>query len=245
MMWGILLALALTLMLHLGRVAHAKPKCDVEDPPPICFPGEDPPPPPQPPENDNWAKAIDLGSITYLNEARTSGNSNLATMEPGEPRPHDPARDCGILGVSNSVWYKVTPTYELRHRPQGKIQLSTEGSSFDTALALYEGSSLTSLRQVACSNDNSGPGWTDRQSAEVNSGQSYYIQLLGTGGARSGSFRLKASQCTTTSCIKVATFNTAQSYITAAYPDPLAQTQILQRWGRNLLSQADVVLLQE
>jgi hypothetical protein len=246
--WGSLLVLSLTVMLYIGDTAQARPNCNVPDPPPVCDGDGGPdggPPPPQPPPNDNWANAIDLGSITYLNEARRTGTSKLASIEPGEPRPHDPTRDCGIFGVSNSVWYKVTPKYQLRTRPHGKIHLSTEGSSFDTVLALYEGSSLTSLRQVACSNDNSGPNWTDRLSAEVNRGQTYYIQLLGTGGARSGDFSLKASQCAT-GCVRVATFNACQGCLMQTHPDSEEQRRrVIEGWGRNLLSRADVVFLNE
>jgi hypothetical protein len=68
--------------------------------------------------------------------------------------------------------------------------VSTEGSSFDTVVALYKGSSLTSLQQVNCSNDNSSPNWTDNVVAAVDAGQTYYLQLSGTGGARSGTYKL-------------------------------------------------------
>jgi|SRR5215211_4531188 len=223
----------------------ARPNCDVPDPPPVCDGDEPPDEPPLPPSNDNWANAIDLGEITYLRQAVTGGNSNLATMEPGEPRPQDPTKDCGIYGVSNSVWYKVRPIYEKYPTAGGKIQLSTEGSDFDTAIALYEqGASLTSMRQVACSNDNSGPNWTDRLSANVDPGQTYYIQLLGTGGDRSGHFSLKASQCVPPGCLRIATFNVLQSHLNDNFGEA-TRKRVLENWGRDLLSRADVVFLEE
>ena len=77
------------------------------------------------------------------------------------------------------------------------LKLTTENSSFDTVLAIYQGSSLTSLRQVACSNDNSLPNWNDRlYAAALPKGQTYYVQLSGTGGARSGAYYLNSAWIT-------------------------------------------------
>jgi hypothetical protein len=180
------LAMALAAAASLGlSPAHAIPDCDVPKPPPIC-PGEErpPPPKPQPPQNDAFSGAFTLSLPSIV-----TGTTARATMEPGEPAPHSPTKDCGIFGVSNSVWYRFTPQYE------GNLKLNTEGSSFDTVLALYTGSSLSSLQQVECSNDNSLPNWTDRLYAPVSAGQTYYVQLSGTGGARSGAYKLNATWC--------------------------------------------------
>ena len=120
------------------------------------------------------------------------GNTSGATMEVGEPRPNSSTKDCGIFGVSNSVWWKVHPSY-----PTGSkgpyLRLSTGGSSFDTVVAVYKGTSLTSLQQVACSNDNSLPNWNEPLIERLQSGQTYYVQLSGTGGARSGSYSLHST----------------------------------------------------
>jgi hypothetical protein len=134
---------------------------------------------PQPPANDNFsaAKSLSLGTPVY-------GNTTYATLQSGEPQPYSSTKDCGIYGISKSVWFKVTPNYK------GTIKVSTAGSSFDTVVALYKGSSLTSLQQVNCSNDNSSPNWTDNMVAAVDAGQTYYLQLSGTGGARSGAYKL-------------------------------------------------------
>src|SRR3712207_4247244 len=75
----------------------------------------------------------------------TRGNTSGATMEVGEPRPSSSTKDCGIFGVSNSVWWKVQ--VPSRYGSNGAyLRLSTGGSSFDTVLAVYQGSSLTSLQ---------------------------------------------------------------------------------------------------
>jgi hypothetical protein len=121
-----------------------------------------------------------------------AGDTTLATMEAGEPRPSSPTKDCGIYGHDNSVWYKVTiPSVSSTWSPN--LWVSSGGSSFDTVLALYKGSSLGTLQQVECSNDNSGPNWTDSLSVggdKLTAGQTYYLQLTGTGGARSGKYQL-------------------------------------------------------
>jgi hypothetical protein len=118
------------------------------------------------------------------------GNSSGATMEVGEPQPNSSTKDCGYLGISNSVWWKVKVPARYDGSSGAYLRLSTKGSSFDTVLAVYQGSSLTSLRQVACSNDNSLPNWNDVLIERLRSGQTYYLQLSGTGGARSGSYNL-------------------------------------------------------
>ena len=136
-----------------------------------------------PPANDNFSAAK---SLPWLQDGSVYGDTRYATLESGEPKPYSATRDCDVLGISNSVWYKVTPKYT------GTVKFSTAGSSFDTVLGLYKGSSLTSLQQVNCSNDNSSPNWTDNMTTQVQAGQTYYLQLSGTGGARSGKFRLYA-----------------------------------------------------
>jgi hypothetical protein len=136
-----------------------------------------------PPANDNFSAAK---SLSWLQDGYVYGDTTYATLQSGEPRPYSATRDCGVLGISNSVWYKITPNYT------GTVKFSTAGSSFDTVLGLYKGSSLTSLQQVNCSNDNSSPNWTDNMTTQVQAGQTYYLQLSGTGGARSGKFKLYA-----------------------------------------------------
>jgi hypothetical protein len=138
-------------------------------------------PSPLPPANDNFSAAK---SLSLLSSTPVSGSTTFATLQSGEPKPYSSTMDCGVLGISNSVWFKVTPNY------RGDIKVSTAGSSFDTVVALYKGSSLTTLQQVNCSNNNSSPNWTDNMVANVDAGQTYYLQLSGTGGARSGSYKL-------------------------------------------------------
>ena len=138
-------------------------------------------------------------SCSFPNGIDTKGTTSGATMEVGEPRPYSSTKDCGIYGVSSSVWWKVTVgRYDLPSRLYGStgnayLRLRTGGSSFDTVLAVYQGTSLTSLRQIACSNNNALPNWTDTLYTPITPGQTYYVQLTGTGGARSGSYVLNST----------------------------------------------------
>ena len=144
-----------------------------------------------PPGTDSFAAAPWLADSETCGSpgVPTQGYTSGATMEVGEPRPYSSTKDCGIFGVSNSVWWKVK--VPSAYGSNGAyLRLSTGGSSFDTVLAVYQGSSLTSLQQIACSNDNSLPNWNEPLIERLNSGQTYYVQLSGTGGARSGSYKL-------------------------------------------------------
>jgi len=147
-----------------------------------------------PPGTDSFAAAPLLPNSETCGKpgAPTQGNTSAATMEVGEPRPHSSTKDCGIFGVSNSVWWKVqVPSIDGSNGAY--LKLSTGGSSFDTVVAVYQGSSLTSLQQIACSNDNSLPNWNEPLIERLYKGQTYYVQLSGTGGARSGSYNLYSS----------------------------------------------------
>ncbi|MBI5387029.1 MAG: hypothetical protein HZA90_20335 [Verrucomicrobia bacterium] len=90
-----------------------------------------------PPANDAFADA----TVITGNSCSLSGHSNAgATKEPGEPA------HAGDLG-GKSVWWKWTAP------ASGTFQLETTGSTFDTLLAVYAGSSVGSLSLIA-SNDN-------------------------------------------------------------------------------------------
>jgi hypothetical protein len=131
--------------------------------------------------NNSFAYADDA----YYGSGFFTGNTNGFSLEPGEPKPYSATKDCGISGIYNSAWFRISVPMSA------KIKVSTEGSSFDTVLGLYKGSSLTSLQQLNCSNDNSSPNWTDNMIQEVPAGgQTYYLQLSGTGGLRSGNYKL-------------------------------------------------------
>jgi hypothetical protein len=126
---------------------------------------------PPPPRNDNFLSA---SILPYPQDSGTSANTTSATLEYGEPKPYSSTKDCGKYGIHSSVWYKVKPTYTHN------VKFSTARSDFDTALGLYQGSSLTGLQQVECSNNNVY-NLTDTLTTQLKAGQIYYLQVGGTG----------------------------------------------------------------
>ena len=96
--------------------------------------------PPSAPANDNWAAALDIsngfGARSWTN-AYSSG-------EAGEPN-HG-----GVAVPLNSVWYSFSfPTRRV-------VQIDTCGSSLDSVIAVYTGSSVGALTLVASNDDACG-----------------------------------------------------------------------------------------
>jgi hypothetical protein len=67
--------------------------------------------------------------------------------------------------------------------------VATAGSSYDTVLAVYTGSRVDQLRQVAANDDVSRSGMTSRVTISVRAGTTYRIAVDGYQGA-AGSIRL-------------------------------------------------------
>jgi hypothetical protein len=113
-----------------------------------------------PPANDEFGDAQfipePISSITF--------NSRCASRECGEPL-HSPDQQ-----GSSSIWYKWTAP------GGGKLLLSTEGSAFDTLLAVYRGTELTNLTLVA-SDDDSGWYGTSRLTFDTSPGTQYSIAV--------------------------------------------------------------------
>ena len=95
----------------------------------------------QRPANDDFAAATTLSGDDV---AVTGENSSTATLQPGEPS-HG-----GAVGGA-SVWYR------WQAPDDGPVTIDTGGSSFDTVLAVYTGSGVAALTEVA-SNDDVMPG---------------------------------------------------------------------------------------
>jgi hypothetical protein len=118
-----------------------------------------------PPGNLFTDRIIITGAIGTL----TAQNFN-ATAETGE------ANHAGVIGGS-SVWWSWTA-------PHGGIAaIDTHGSTFDTLLAVYSGTALSSLVSIA-SNDNDGSaGNTSGVSFVAETGTTYQIAVDGVNGA--------------------------------------------------------------
>lgn len=115
------------------------------------------------PPNDNFADSIALAGASGT---RTGDSSAGATIEPGED----------FLGQA-SVWYSWTPPAD------GTYKLSTVGSSFDTTLAVFTGTSIESLELVIANDDDPDRGccssWVPLLNAD--SGTTYLIQVAALG----------------------------------------------------------------
>ena len=123
------------------------------------------------PANDAFASA------TVVSNSFTVTGSNLgATREALEPNH-------GGVSGGKSVWWSWTAP------ASGRLVVATAGSSYDTVLAVYTGSRVDQLRQVAANDDVSRSDMTSRVTISVRAGTTYRIALDGYQGA-AGSIRL-------------------------------------------------------
>ena len=108
--------------------------------------------------------------VNVTETARLGGGSNVgATKEAGEPN------HAGKVG-GKSVWLDWTPP------GNGIATFSTRGSSFDTLLAVYLGSTLANLTPVV-SDDDRGSFFTSRVTFNADAGTTYHIAVDGLAGA--------------------------------------------------------------
>lgn len=120
--------------------------------------------------NDNFADAIVLNG----NSISTTGSNLAATGEFGElvhaGVNFDPSFD------TNFVWWAWTAL------TSGSITIDTFGSDFDTSLAVYIGSELSQLIEVANNDDRSG--FQSEVSFSAIAGENYQIAVDGYGSSQ-------------------------------------------------------------
>lgn len=155
------------------------------------------------PANDNFANGVVLGGAS----GSANGSNVGGTKETGEPN------HAGNAGCA-SIWYRMTPS------ASGTATIDTVGSNFDTLLAVYTGSSVSSLTLQASNDDISYPSnLQSRVSLSVTAGVTYHIAVDGWGGA-TGSVKLNwsgpgsSSTTTTTSTTSTTTSTTTTSTTT-------------------------------
>jgi hypothetical protein len=105
-----------------------------------------------------------------------------ATASAGE------AARCGVP-ASHSMWVLYTS-------PRTETTLvSTEGSEFDTVVAVYtwDGNPTHAPTQIACDNDSGYDGQDSRLAFSAVAGQNYYLAVDGVGGA-TGTARLQVGE---------------------------------------------------
>ncbi len=116
------------------------------------------------PVNDHFANRLQISGISGI----VTGTNLAATKEPGEP---DHAGNPG----GSSVWWSWTATQN------GTAMFSTEGSDFDSLLAVYTGTFVSSLTLVAA-DDDSGQDLTSKVTFDVVKGMPYQIAVDGYDG---------------------------------------------------------------
>ncbi len=131
------------------------------------------------PANDNFANAVTLSSL-----AAVTGTTVAATHESGEPKHVSPN-----WRPEGSIWYNWTASAD------GGLTLSTEGSDFDTLLAVYTGSAVSGLTQVVANDDASDDRRWSQVSFRVTAGTVYRIAVDGYGG-ETGATKLAGSTFT-------------------------------------------------
>jgi hypothetical protein len=129
------------------------------------------------PVNDPWSQAA---VVPGLGVVMTNSTVN-ATRETNEP-PHSRS------GGGRSLWWT------WRAATNGAVTVTTSGSSFDTVLAIYTGTSLGALRPVAA-NDDVGLRSFSQASFNAIAGTNYYFAVDGAltpaGTTASGEVQLR------------------------------------------------------
>ncbi len=127
---------------------------------------------PSPPAGDAFTSTNALLGAS----GAATGTNNFATREAGEPL------HAGKPG-GYSVWYSWTAP------AKGIATFRTTGSTFDTLLGVYLGSSVSSLTTVV-SDEDSGGFLTSKASFNASNGVTYHIAIDGFDGGQ-GSFVLR------------------------------------------------------
>ena len=129
-----------------------------------------------------------------------------ATKDPGEPN------HCGEPGGA-SEWYAYQPP------ANGLLVIDTQGSSFDTVLAVYTGpgTDFQSLVPVACDNNSGSDGKTSMVRFQATKDTVYFIAVDGVGGA-AGVVVLNYVLNTLPTLSRVADQSTDEDTPTAAIP---------------------------
>ncbi len=117
--------------------------------------------------NDNFVSRMALGS----NSIAVTGTNIGATGEVGE------TNHIGSSSPLASAWWSWTATQT------GAVAIDTNGSDFDTTLAIYAGTSLIGLTLIA-GNDDDGDGRNSRVILAVQPGQVLQIAVDGFGSAQ-------------------------------------------------------------
>ena len=108
--------------------------------------------------NDQSSQATAVTATVY----QTTQFAGAASADPS-----DPVTTCGG-SLDKTVWFRYTAA------ATGPVLVSTEGSDYDTVLAVYSGGT-SSANEIACNDDISSTDVASRLSFTAQAGQSYLI----------------------------------------------------------------------
>ncbi len=127
------------------------------------------------PANDAFAAATGLSGPA----GQIDADNVLASKQSGEPNH---AANAG----GASVWFVWTAPVT------GSFTFTTQGSSFDTLLAIYQGGAVNALTLLGSNNDDGTGGGTSTVTIDTVAGQTYWIAVDGNNAA-TGMIRLNWS----------------------------------------------------
>jgi hypothetical protein len=125
------------------------------------------------PANDDFDNATVIGSLPYVVVNLNTANATT--------QGNDPNTSCGSTSnpkQSRSVWYRYTPA------TTGNYTITTNGSNYDTVLALWTGS-FGSLTDRGC-DDDGGSGTQSSLTRALTGGTTYYIEAMHSGSGSGG-----------------------------------------------------------
>jgi Ca2+-binding RTX toxin-like protein len=125
--------------------------------------------------NDNFENAKTLSGTSFF----TTGLNVNGTKQTGE------LNHAGNSGGKSIWWSWTAPS-------SGAVTVSTAGSSFDTLLGVYTGSSVSGLATVSSNNNDPAGGQSSRVNFTATAGTTYKIAVDGFGGS-SGYINLNLS----------------------------------------------------
>lgn len=141
------------------------------------------------PAHDDYADriAINGGAGAYSHVNVSTGSATT--------QGYDPATLCGSSAEprqSRSVWYRITPN------TTGNYLFDTEGTDYDTVLAIWTGS-WGGLTHRGC-DDDSGTGLLSSLYRRLNSGTTYTIEVMRYGSGAGGNMTFRMQRQATPYC---------------------------------------------
>ncbi|HEX8101983.1 MAG TPA: M6 family metalloprotease domain-containing protein [Solirubrobacteraceae bacterium] len=156
------------------------------------------------PANDAFGTPAVAAALPF---SRTGVSTAAATTQTGEKTACTPAGTTTAVNYGKTVWLKYVPNVDMA------FDATTAGSTFNTVMAIYRGTTLGGLTLVGCNNNATTSVVTSRLQVPLVAGQTYYVQV---GGFKTGTTGTPASGTLNVALSGVPrgdAFGTAQSFV--------------------------------